>query len=501
MKKNSIIFIFIIFLIIVSNFNRCIAEDKHIQSLDEIKTLDVSFIYNITKALSNIIFTEYDEENGEIAKGRAFGTKGEHRAAEILYENMSNLGLQTTKEQLKPRFPGDFITSKVEVLDYSLTIHNETKIENVDCAPKLTKVDYNTLRKISDSTLNFNLSGLTIKREHPSVKNDTKDYVLLIKKQVQNYTFNGKSLRDLFNSEIFSPLKRGIEKIKDRLTKPLHPHYKGRIIYDTNKNEHDMCYFGEAGIPTFYINRTIGEKINKSINDYTIDLCLKQQLNTSVESYNVIGLLNGKNTRKTVIVCCLYDSMWCQGTADSAIGMSMVLGIAKYFVDHNITPKYNLKFIGFCGEEYGCLGSNYYESTHLVENIAYIIDLNQLGFTQTEPRLRLEIVGNNRRFLNNIWEIVQQTDYEKRTNNTTDLVKVYSIIGHLSDDRIFAVKRPSFLPFRGCKTVCFLKNGQWLYHHRDGLNHTTGDVIEYFDWNDVEVTGEIVLNVTKYLVV
>ena len=33
-------------------------------------------IYNITKALSNIIFTEYDEENGEMAKGRAFGTKG-----------------------------------------------------------------------------------------------------------------------------------------------------------------------------------------------------------------------------------------------------------------------------------------------------------------------------------------------------------------------------------------------------------------------------------------
>ena len=34
--------------------------------------LDVQYIYNITEALSNIIFTEYDEENGEIAKGRFF---------------------------------------------------------------------------------------------------------------------------------------------------------------------------------------------------------------------------------------------------------------------------------------------------------------------------------------------------------------------------------------------------------------------------------------------
>jgi hypothetical protein len=60
--------------------------------------LDIEYIYNITKALSNIIFTEYNESAGEIAKGRFYGTKGEHRAAEILMENMTELGLYTTME-------------------------------------------------------------------------------------------------------------------------------------------------------------------------------------------------------------------------------------------------------------------------------------------------------------------------------------------------------------------------------------------------------------------
>ena len=67
----------------------------------KVSNLDIQLIFNITANLSNIIFDKYDEENGEIAKGRAFGTKGEHRAAEILYENMTLLGLNTTLEQLE----------------------------------------------------------------------------------------------------------------------------------------------------------------------------------------------------------------------------------------------------------------------------------------------------------------------------------------------------------------------------------------------------------------
>ncbi len=57
--------------------------------------LDYQYIYNITENLSNVIFNAYNEYNGEdIAKGRAFGTKGEKYARDIIIKpEMINLNL------------------------------------------------------------------------------------------------------------------------------------------------------------------------------------------------------------------------------------------------------------------------------------------------------------------------------------------------------------------------------------------------------------------------
>ena len=158
---------------------------------------------------------------------------------------------------------------------------------------------------------------------------------------------------------------------------------------------------------------------------------------------------------------------------------------------------------GFGGEEAGCRGAKHYEATHKDENIIYVIDLNQLGFRQEEPRLALNIIANKLSFLNEIWKIAKKTDYVKKVENTADIMPVTPLIpqswgfptGAPSDDYVFVLKRPL------CKTVCFLKSYYWVLHHRDGLNHQEGDVLKYFDWDDVDATGEIILNVTKYLTV
>ena len=126
----------------------------------------------------------------------------------------------------------------------------------------------------------------------------------------------------------------------------------------------------------------------------TIDFYVNQQYNSSVESYNVIGTIPGQDPSKTIILSSLMDSWWNQGVADSAIGMGMMLSIAKYFKDNDITPKYNLKFIAFGGEEYGYLGAGSYQSRHESENIVGVIDLNQLGFTQSDPPLTMDLCTN-----------------------------------------------------------------------------------------------------------
>jgi len=457
--------------------------------------LDVQYIYNITRSLSNIVYTEYDEANGEIAKGREYGSKGERKAAEILAENMTKLGLFTKLEKIEnvPLAAGcSKLTHKTDILDYKLVITDKNSgiKEVVDCGPCPSKIGPHG--KLFRTSYNFSYTGLKIRREHPNLSESKEDYVLIYgasyKPKSGDVTCGGIKF-------YLSCLKNDLKSLRKYM---FHPHFKGYICFDFNNDTHDMLHPDIASVsgPLFFINGSVGRRINNSIDDFTVDFYLNQRENKSAISYNVIGQLNGTDPSKTVIVDCLYDCWWDQGTADAAIGMGIVMGIAKYFTDHNIKPKYNVKFIGFAGEEFGMRGALYYEAVHPREKIIYVIDLNQVGFKQDYPRLQLEVVANKKTFLNEIREVVERTDYVNRTGNVTDLKLSYLKIGHISDDRIFAVKRPL-----SCNTVCFLKGGPWLLHHRDGLGHTEGDVLKYFDPLDVAVTGEMVWNVTKYLAV
>ena len=468
--------------------------------------LDLQYIYNITENLSYIVFTEYNESAGELAKGRYFGTKGEHKAAEILFENMTKLGLYTIKEQIqnieKIGRPGlSKLTHKIEILDYGLKINNETVIDfHIAPSTKGPRGNPNQL------DYNFSYNGLKVILKPKFLLPWKITHLLSVKEDFVFIELERAFYPDLqfpiikFLSRFISPLSRpllfgpGYIKYKPEITRLYYfsPHCKGIIRYDANASTYNQGNNGEK-VPIIYINGTIGKKILDDIEHASVDFYLNQTYNDSVISYNVIGQLNGTDPTKTVIVDCLYDSWWTQGTADAAIGMAMALGVAKYFADNNIKPKYNIKFIGFGGEEIGVRGAFYYEAAHKDENIIYVIDLNQIGFWQNGPRLTLNVICNKLSFLREIWKIIEKINYKEITKDTADIKPVWLPLGAPSDDQAFAIFRP------GVKTVCFLKDTGWLFHHRDGLGHTEGDAIKYFDWDDVNATGQIVLNVTKYL--
>jgi len=465
--------------------------------------LDLQYIYNITENLSNIIFTEYNESAGEIAKGRAYGTKGEHRAAEILYENMTNLGLYTYKEQLCNSKKYENLTYELEVIDYFVKINNKTVDSYI--APVWVKNSEN------NNNLNFtyNYTNLKVIKPppipslyilHQKITDKIEPFVIILKDKAfypyspLNFLPFWNNFR--FNYQIVNTLYRGVPIAYSYLWDRYLDYCKGIVLYDFNENTYDMNILKNVNhIPFIYINGTNGAKILKDLRNTRIDFKLEQKLNTSVISYNVIGQLNATNPENdTVIIDCLYDSWWCQGTADSAIGMAMVLAIAKWFNESDITPKYNIKFIGFSGEEHGfAAGSKYYENLHKNEKIRYVIDLNQLGFRQNKSKLTLNIISNKFGFLREVWKIVKQSDYGNRVNSSKMARPIFMRDGGPSNTKSFADNR------NDCKTVCFLKDSGWKYHHRDGLNHTEGDVLKYFDPEDVNVTGEIVLNVVKYL--
>jgi len=51
--------------------------------------LSSEMIHRVTENLSNMVYTAYDD--GELRKGRAFGSKGEHYAADYLVSPLTNI--------------------------------------------------------------------------------------------------------------------------------------------------------------------------------------------------------------------------------------------------------------------------------------------------------------------------------------------------------------------------------------------------------------------------
>jgi len=94
--------------------------------------------------------------------------------------------------------------------------------------------------------------------------------------------------------------------------------------------------------------------------------------------------------------------------------------------------------------------------------------------------------------------IAEKSDYVDNTG--TDLETYWMPAGSPSNDAPFARGR-MFQILPRCKTVGFIKDRGWVLHHRDGLSHTEGDVMKYFNWNDVNATAALVLQTVKYLAV
>jgi len=483
------------------------------------------YVYTKTKNLSDIILNEqYD-------KGRHFGTEGEQKAADDIKGWMNDIGLDYVHKETidKCWYPGDsstgwdnqyigplHFTKVIQEYYINISIHwkcNNTvkeykNLSETTCFPYLAK------------NFSFSIPYLPASRDDKgtNVIVDTKPN-FLVDTLVLGETHWASEVSEAENSY-------HIYNIAEHPQWTLRPHYKGFIAIDNNTDTFFMAPTGFdhklTGIfdrPGFYINRSVGDWIENAL-DYsccyyvTADYRSHWTKETTI-SYNVIGQINGtdQDPRNISIICAHYDNMINQGSIDEAGETALVLGIAKYIKDHELESKLNqtVKFIAFGGEEPGMRGAKDYIKEYInnlslgdqYERVKYVINPGNFGhknrtalnYENKTVDLPFELASYLDEFswLSDLAiDIGEALEYTTRTGETGQAI-------NLSKGNLGAEDSLTFnISYTGAKCIQFARFPYYGYH-RDGEDHTTGDILDELDNDTFDLESEIVTSVAMHL--
>ncbi|MEM4525980.1 MAG: M28 family peptidase [Methanothermobacter sp.] len=108
----------------------------------------------------------------------------------------------------------------------------------------------------------------------------------------------------------------------------------------------------------------------------------KVDLGGGKHTYNVIGVINGTNPDKYIIIASHTDSPgFCEGATDDAAALGIQAEIARVLSSKGVKPEKTILIIGFGGEELWFKGSEDFVKKHpeIVRNCEAMIDLNCVG--------------------------------------------------------------------------------------------------------------------------
>jgi len=285
------------------------------------------------------------------------------------------------------------------------------------------------------------------------------------------------------------------------------------FAYGINPFLNSLAMFSQFFCKAFMsVNGTVSLDTGASINiwDWTNDTSLEanfsieEQRNPAAESYNVICEVEGKNKNKSILISGgHHDYFPGAGASDNAVGVATMLGVLRYLNESDITPEYNLIFASWAGEERVVRGSSAYvfnESNYQKnEKISYMINLDWFAFNS--PGSKLEITTTNVSLNSAVYDIFNRTNYYLNTgyNHSITISDVGDDAAPFFDCYVNSTS-PYFKNDTGLKIITVGKTNMFdIVRHRSGQNHELGDVLTNIDWNDLNYTADIILNISKYL--
>ena len=130
-------------------------------------------------------------------------------------------------------------------------------------------------------------------------------------------------------------------------------------------NAQDVC--GPADAPAFSISQTDAGALKEAIaasenGEITVTFDAKSEVELDGTSYNIVGMIPGKDPDAMVIVSAHYDAYF-DGFQDDSAAIALMMGIAKGLVDSGYQPEKTLVFCAMAAEEWGMTNTRYDWST------------------------------------------------------------------------------------------------------------------------------------------
>ena len=134
-------------------------------------------------------------------------------------------------------------------------------------------------------------------------------------------------------------------------------------VSDDALNAQDVC--GPADAPAFSMSRADAELLKAAMDENgeaAVTLDADSRVGKDGTSYNIVGMIPGRDTESMVLMSAHYDSYFA-GFQDDNAAIALMLGIAKGLIDSGYQPEKTLVFCAMAAEEWGMSDTRYDWST------------------------------------------------------------------------------------------------------------------------------------------
>jgi len=198
--------------------------------------------------------------------------------------------------------------------------------------------------------------------------------------------------------------------------------------------------FSEAlGVDFRQLEQKLAELDNqKPISTKTLISINLHAVVDTLHVFNILGVLPGLDTTRTVILGAHYDHLGKRGkdiyygSDDNASGVAGLLALAKMWTDSKTIPPCNITFASWTAEEKGLIGSEYYASTLAApEKVKLYINMDMISRSVVEDTAHRQLSIGTRAADEHIREIARKSN---ATLNRPFELDLWDVTGHSGSD-------------------------------------------------------------------